>query len=68
MADHQDFVRGNYWTLFFDDFPLAQILSPLLGWEIRGVVRWRQGCPDACWRMVMKRTAVRPTPKKAPTQ
>jgi hypothetical protein len=55
MTTYAGRIRGNYQTIYWPELPLAMLISPPLGWKVHRVSRWRDGCPDACWRLLLKR-------------
>lgn len=48
-------VSSSYRLQYADDFPLAIIICPPIGWRFHKVQKWRVGCEDECWRVMMKR-------------
>lgn len=53
---YEDTITDKYATLYSGCFPSLEIMcAPSRGWKVVSVRRHRPDCPDACWRLVLKR-------------
>lgn len=56
MTVYTDRITAKYQTLYRDELDVILLASPPIGWRLLRVSRHRDGCPDACWRILLKKS------------
>jgi hypothetical protein len=56
VTAYEDQITATHATLYSDAFPMIEIrTAPAKGWKVVSIRRHRPNCPDACWRLVLKK-------------